>query len=124
MSGFVEVPGVEFLTDFQLGWLAGLLEGEGSFGLQRSKYTTVAGEDREYRYPLVQLQMTDRDTVERAGALLGCQVMGPYQYEKNRKPFYSLHIPSELAARLMGRIQPFMSDRRAARIEEVFSDVR
>src|SRR4051812_29292397 len=45
-----------------LHWLAGLLEGEGSF---------IAGPPSAPRSPIVQATMVDRDIIDRAGALLG-----------------------------------------------------
>ena len=43
-------------------WLAGLLEGEGYFGLNRGKY------------PRITLHMTDEDIVIRAAALMGSNI--------------------------------------------------
>ena len=44
-----------------LMWLAGLLEGEGSFLMARN---IVAG--KVYRYPKITVNMTDRDVIEHA----------------------------------------------------------
>jgi hypothetical protein len=49
-------------AEFELYWLAGLLEGEGSF---------VKGPPSRPNCPIVQLAMTDGDVVERAARLLG-----------------------------------------------------
>jgi hypothetical protein len=47
------------IDDADLHWLAGLLEGEGTF---------IAGPPSAPRSPAVQVAMVDRDIVERAGS--------------------------------------------------------
>lgn len=53
----------EHWTPENLAWLAGLLEGEGSFHISRKK-------DRPWQFH-ISLQMTDRDVVERARVIAG-----------------------------------------------------
>ena len=47
-------------------WLAGLLEGEGFFGVINSR---VSG--RLYRYPRVGVSMSDKDVIEKAAKMFG-----------------------------------------------------
>jgi hypothetical protein len=56
----------ETLSKVDIAWLAGLLEGEGSF--MRGKRKDAPG---------ISLAMTDRDVVERAAKLLRTKCMGP-----------------------------------------------
>ena len=51
------------ITDPDLHWLAGLLEGEGTF---------MAGPPSAPRTPAVQLSMVDRDVAERFGTSIWC----------------------------------------------------
>ena len=53
------------ITELDLHWLAGLLEGEGTF---------MTGPPSAPRAPVIQFWMTDRDVVERAGAMLDSAV--------------------------------------------------
>lgn len=89
-------------------WLAGLLEGEGSFGAMK------------YSQPRIQLRMGDRDSVERAVAIfalpLNIQVV---QAKGNRIPQYDLKFSGRSAAAWMMTLYPLMSIRRKARIHEV-----
>jgi hypothetical protein len=66
------------LTDVEVAWIAGLLEGEGHFAPKA-----------------IIVNMTDRDVLERLAALTGGRLNGPYTY-KNRptsKPYYRVWIP-------------------------------
>ena len=55
------------MTEIEIAWLAGLLEGEGSFGL------TGYAAKKSKVFPTISLAMTDLDIIERAGALIGGQ---------------------------------------------------
>lgn len=89
-------------------WLAGLLEGEGTFDSQRQ------------RYPRVRLSMTDRDVVGRAATLMGCSI----RLTLRPKPLTSTwhaEIQGPRAEAIMRTILPFMGARRSARIAEILS---
>jgi hypothetical protein len=84
-----------------LYWLAGLLEGEGCFGMSGSK----SGSAR------IALNMTDYDVVERAALLLDT----PVKYSKlypNRKQVYRIEIFSNKAASWMMTLYSLMGERR------------
>lgn len=88
-------------------WLAGLLEGEGSFDLQRG------------RYPRVRLAMTDRDVVGRAATLFGSSIRLTLRVP--HKPTWHAEIQGERAVEVMRAVLPFMGARRSQRIAEVLS---
>lgn len=90
-------------------WLAGLLEGEGSFGFN-------------YRgRPCVQVQMADRDVVAAAASLMGGNLLGPYTRPNrpDNKPMFHAKRVGVPAAKVMERVRPWMGERRSARISEV-----
>lgn len=87
-------------------WLSGLLEGEGSFDTHRS------------RYPRVRLAMSDRDTVTRAAALMGCSVRLSLRPAPHAAMWHA-EIQGPRAEAVMRAILPFMGARRSARIAEV-----
>lgn len=93
------------------GWLAGILEGEGTFTMNS------AGRNS----PVVVLSMTDFDVVDRAHALTGLGSVTTYQpSQPNRKPVRRWQIATgHEAAALMAFVYPFMGRRRQARILEV-----
>jgi len=89
-----------------LVWLAGLLEGEGSFDLHRGKY------------PRIRLGMTDRDVVGRAATLLGGKVRLSLK-PKPAKAMWHTEISGTKATEVMREILPYMGARRSAKIAEV-----
>lgn len=87
-------------------WLAGLLEGEGSFDLHRG------------RYPRIRLGMTDRDVVGRAATLLGGRIRLSLKPRPNKATWH-VEISGRKAVAVMVAILPFMGARRSARIAEI-----
>lgn len=87
-------------------WLAGLLEGEGTFDLHRGKY------------PRIRVGMTDRDVVGRAATLLGSRVrcsLRPAPYAAT----WHAEVSGRRAAAVMAEILPYMGARRSSKIAEV-----
>lgn len=101
------------MTEIEIAWLAGLLEGEGSFG-SYSKTTKV-----DLR---VQLAMGDRDVVEKAAAIVGGAPIYTYDrkgqkgFRDHHKPQHKFQLRGYKAVRVMEAILPFMGERRSAKI--------
>ena len=91
-----------------LHWLAGLLEGEGSF---------LAGPPSAPRSPGVQMRMADRDVVERAGALLGSRVWVARSRREGWSDVYTIRVRGARAVLWMKRLRPLMGLRRQAQID-------
>lgn len=87
-------------------WLAGLLEGEGTFDSHRGKY------------PRIRLAMTDRDVVGRAASLMDTKIRLSL-HAAPAKPTWHSELSGERAAEIMRQILPFMGARRSAKIAEV-----
>ena len=96
-----------------ISWLAGILEGEGCF--------LISGRGRGSGTPVVQLQMTDGDVVERAAALMGARVLHRSGRTPAHKDIWRANVYSDGAIDVMRAILPFMGERRAARISEILS---
>lgn len=94
-------------------WLAGLLEGEGSFVFHQ----TATG-----RQFVISLVSVDRDTVERAAELLGGNCTGPYMNAKSTKPYWKVQMArrAEVLA-LVRRLRPIMSQRRQQQIDNLLA---
>ena len=93
-------------TRDDLVWLAGLLEGEGTFDAHRQ------------RYPRVRLAMTDRDVVGRAASLMGAEFRLALHPAPNKATWHT-EISGERAACIMRAILPFMGTRRSQKIADV-----
>ncbi len=92
-----------------LYWLAGLLEGEGSF---------LKGPPSSPRCPIVHLPMTDQDVVERAARLFGRSVT-PWDRRSTppRRRVFFTRVKGAPAAMVMRRLHPLMGSRRQAQID-------
>lgn len=100
----------------EITWLAGLLEGEGTFGTSHVKTPTVR----------IILMMTDRDVVQRAAKLMDA----PEPSERRRmnprtgspyKVAWVATVSGNKAVQIMNDIHPYMGERRSARISELIS---
>jgi Recombinase len=106
------------MTELEASWLAGLLEGEGSFNWYAS--------EKEYGKPTVKLAMTDFDIVERAAKIMGAKTVKSVKTERpdrleslNYKPMFKCIVSTTKAAVLMEKILPYMGERRSAKIKEL-----
>lgn len=94
------------MTPFDLGWLCGLLEGDGTF--------TYDG-----NYPRIAVKMTDLYTVQRAADLLGATVNGPYEPigAIGTREVYITYINADRATSMMQVVRSHMSLRRQNQID-------
>jgi hypothetical protein len=103
--------------DLTLGWVAGILEGEGSF---------MKGSSRYPNQPRVQISTTDEDVIAKISDLTGLKyrsASGGSAYTRNphwKKP-YILTIRSGKAVLLMNKLLPLMGKRRQGQIKETLS---
>lgn len=104
------------MEPLELAWLAGLLEGEGSFFTER-----VGGVNR---YVVMEVTMTDQDVIERAAALMGVKAAfrhAPSKQAAGHKATWRARLRGQRARTLMEELLPFMGDRRSAKITELLS---
>jgi hypothetical protein len=96
----------------EIAWIAGLLEGEGSFSLN----------GRACSSPRISIGMTDEDVIRKAHALFRTpnKVYGPYTYGRpaRLKPIWHIHVTGRLAAAWMMTLYSLMGQRRRAKIRE------
>ena len=100
------------MTDIEVAWLAGILEGEGSFHLMPSGSARIS------------IAMTDKDVIEKIHRLLPkSRMYGPVKHAR-RKPIYVINLNISSAVEETCRlILPHMGIRRAQRISEVLAYV-
>ena len=97
-----------FQSREDIAWVAGLLEGEGCFRVKRQN-----------RALEVSCAMSDQDTIGRLHRIAGGNLQTPYQRE-NRKKIYPWCLSKrEDVVDLISTLRPFMSARRAERIDEM-----
>lgn len=96
------------LSPSNLGWLAGLLEGEGCFSLTGTSRTT----------PTITLVMTDQDVMERAADVMGAPSIWMPKLRPRRKQTYRFALSGSRAVGWMMTLYPFLGSRRKARLRE------
>jgi hypothetical protein len=108
------------LNPFDLGWFVGILEGEGTFAIERK-------EQGKYKYPRVKVKMTDVDIIIRLHQVSGVgDIYGPYTDPKrpqDKQAFVWRTNRSTDAVAVLNLIYPYMGERRKQQIEEGLSFV-
>jgi hypothetical protein len=107
------VPALVDLTNNQLCWLAGLIEGEGSF---------VAGTPSHPRRAVVTITMTDYDIVKRVSDMLGVSINKVKPASDRHKQGYRVGLDGGRAVSLMNL--PYMGKRRRTSIERAKASYR
>lgn len=87
-------------------WLAGLLEGEGTFDMHRGKY------------PRVRVGMTDRDVVGRAATLMGSNVTLRLHQAPAQATWHA-EVSGPKAVAVMESVLPHMGARRSGNIATI-----
>lgn len=99
-----------------IAWLAGLLEGEGTFECHRQG---------DHNYPRITLWMCDEDIVERASELLGsASVWRAEPREPGWSPTFGTAVTGAKAAPVMSSLLPYMGDRRSREIQDALDAYR
>jgi hypothetical protein len=102
------------LNDLELGWVAGLIEGEGSFTVKKSK--------RKNGYscqPQLRVSMTDEDVVRKLAALIpaGNVLKAGRRTEAGKEVWMWTLSKSQALIDLMIVLRPLMGKRRRKRID-------
>ena len=96
-----------------LRWLAGLLEGEGCFHFNPNRRSVGS-------YIWIKLAMTDKDVVEKAATIMGCNVQGPYiRKGTTYKPVYVATLYGRYAVAWMMTLYQLMGTRRKEAIHKI-----
>jgi hypothetical protein len=100
------------ITEVDLHWLAGLLEGEGTF---------MTGPPSAPRTPAIQFWMTDRDVVERAAAMMNATVFVVAPRRAHWKTAYAVRVRGPRAVVWMRRLRKLMGTRRREQIDRAIA---
>lgn len=99
------------LMPSQVGWLAGIYEGEGSCAITSGRAIRV------------EIVMTDKDVVDRVCALVGFGVVHTLtQRNEKHKPVYRWSIGSSEAVEFLTLILPMLGKRRSARAKDAITN--
>jgi hypothetical protein len=115
-------PKLRDMSDVETAWLAGLLEGEGSFTTRHVPADAHQGPRIRVR---VSLQMTDRDVVERVRATVGLGSVSPHRRQKeHHKDTYSWCLSAMAAVQeLITILRPHMGARRQEQIDKCLAAI-
>lgn len=91
----------------EISWLAGLLEGEGSFLPQKEGHSVV-----------ISLQMTDEDVVSKVATMFEISYCQPKKQKEHHKQSYKLSLRGSKALEVMKLVKPYMGKRRSEKIQE------
>ena len=109
------------IPDADLAWLAGILEGEGSFMIRKNG---VGG--KIYLYPTIAVSMTDQDVIDRVAAFFGTSVYEMPKYRRagyaNPKQQWKATLTGSRAAAMMQALLPWMGRRRSQKIAEILTE--
>lgn len=96
------------LTATDLAWLAGYLEGEGSF---------MKGPPSNSGLPVVSFQTTDEDIAARVAAMFAVSYFSTAKARDYYKDAFRARLSGSRAVGLMKKLRPFMGVRRQAQID-------
>ena len=101
--------------------LAGLLEGEGSFGVGRSLKKVKAGESK-YLSIQVCVMMTDKDVVERVSSIFGGHALTHYNRREDKGlDVWRVGVAGWVAAQWMMTLYSLMGERRRGQVRDSLS---
>ena len=109
MSRVCDVTAVDLVPFY---WLAGILEGEGTF---------LSGPPSQPNSPIVRISMTDADVVTRAAALLHRAVTPTRARKAHHKQPFITQIKGAEAVALMVAIRPVLGPDRRAQVDRVLA---
>ncbi len=96
----------------ELHWLAGLLEGEGSF---------MTGPPSNPGLPVIAVNMTDHDVMARLGRIFGRKVHECTPRDLRWRTSYQVRVTGGAAVRWMTALRPLMGSRRQAQIDRALA---
>ena len=102
------------ISNEELYWLAGILEGEGTFYSNRKKYGAQ---------PIIRLCMTDKDIVERVSKLWGDKAIHKIvSHNPMHKDQWSVKLCGQECSEWLIILRPIMGIRRSQRIDEMIEE--
>jgi hypothetical protein len=101
------------MDEQDLHWLAGLLEGEGSF---------LKPSPSEPKLPRITIEMTDEDVIRKVAGLFEVKYYATLRRSDGRKVTYKVQVKGGRAVSIMQRVFPLMGIRRKQQIMNVIGE--
>lgn len=99
--------------DNTLYWLAGLLEGEGSF---------TAPAPSEPKLPRISIEMTDEDVVQKAAGIFGVKYHRIAARKLSHQDSFKVNLKGRFAYQMMKQLYPLLSKRRQTQIDNALKN--
>ena len=97
---------MENLNEANWAWIAGIFEGEGCFSFTNS-------------WPVMQIQMADKDVMEKISLFLEVPLKGPHYKKGGTKPTYQIALRKTKKLEFISdKIYEYMGERRKKSIDE------
>jgi hypothetical protein len=105
------------LSEIEIAWLAGLFEGEASFGIDNRKIQKYKVSTSPAA-PFIKIAMVDEDVISKVSKLLNKSYFSPRRLTVTQKKVFICHIGDRLTVQyiLINRL-PYMSQRRSLQIQ-------
>ena len=116
-------------TEVELAWLAGIWEGEGCWGYKKGRTRTYSNGKvyTETPYLKMQIQMTDKDVMERVSEIMDGRKITytdtPAHRAAGQKPSYVLSCQGEAAVKWTELMKPFLGNRRKEKFNFIMEQV-
>ena len=112
------------LSETDIAWIAGLLEGEGYFGID-NRPKDLYEISKAPPAPFIRVSMVDEDVIRKLSKLLDKFYSSPSRKTVKGKQVYTLHIgEKEKVLFILQKIFPYMGVRRGERIAECISHLQ
>ena len=109
----------KLLYQNKLAFLAGVFEGEGSFGIWSS------GKNNNKRYFRIQIEMSDKDVICQFEDFFNLGTVYPRKpRQEHHKVIYNWRVNGENAVRCAYSMFPFWGDRRQQKFREVIKELK
>lgn len=103
------------MANEQIAWLAGLLEGDGSFELSKN------GRNVDERIPRIRLQMLDKDIVERVANMWSGTVTSGLTPKGDKIIYKTTMARRAVLEDLLPKLLPYMGERRTLMINKMLA---
>lgn len=115
-------PELKKISPEQVAWVAGIIEGEGSFIVEKRRSGAYA--TRVYASARIQANMTDQDVIERLAELMGGKINLERQKDPNRKDQWRWTLRGyETVRTACTLLRPWMFERRIRQMDHMFAVV-
>lgn len=103
------------VSNHNMAWVAGILEGEGCFYLNKKANAPVCR---------VQVLMSDEDVINKLAETTGCGSVYRLTKKPNRKQVWGWTVAKQLDVHdILLRVKPYMMARRRAKLDELLQEL-